>query len=668
MRPFYSVFLTLLCLFMCGAVNAADAPPSAFHPGGDAPDWEKPPEMPAEKPEAGVLPLAARIARLMLVTLEGNTMPSASDLAFLKDTPPGGVVIPHATKAGGAAVYINALREIANSADMPLLIGTDLYRLTDPVRNVPSQFVQLPSLMSITASGDRESVKDLGRLMARHVRFMGFNFHFGPTLSLAPTLEGAQTTVDTFGSDPAFAAEAGSLFHEVFKENGVLFMPVGFPGGGANRAGRSPAVLTTSRQALPEQDGLPYRTLIGEGVRMMHVGNVLVPTLDAENRPASMSPAVITDILRGELGFEGIVVAGPMDDAVLRTRYDSSEAALQALRAGADLLYWQGGLLPVLHAVARISAEVETGRLSEARIVESLARLQALKAHLPAPEKPLTEAEVAKEASREDLVETSRKVERHAITMLKNSGNVLPLIKKESTPVGITGTVGVEELHALLEKELKQVVQQRITTARHIGEIQRFEIERLTKHMRGLRTVVCILTDGVRVETQMELVQALKGNTQHLVVVYLGHPQNAARLTSADVLVLAYCDTVSMAQSLEAVAGILLGNAPLSVITLDHPIQMKVGEARSFNAYEVIRAPSGRLPVTLSPAFPAGAAARYNPATSIKRVEWDFGSEKVRKENTVHAFDVPGDTTITLTVTDVNDEVNSGTFAVHVSE
>jgi len=70
----------------------------------------------------------------------------------------------------------------------------------------------------------------------------------------------------------------------------------------------------------------------------------------------------------------------------------------------------------------------------------------------------------------------------------------------------------------------------------------------------------------------------------------------------------------------------------------------------------------------LSPAFPAGAAARYNPATSIKRVEWDFGSEKVRKENTVHAFDVPGDTTITLTVTDVNDEVNSGTFAVHVSE
>lgn len=675
MRLFYSLLPTaLLLFFLCGVGDAADIPPSAFHPDGGAPDWNMPevprvaPEGEAGKTATAERPLIARIAQLMLVTLEGVTAPSANDLAFLKDTLPGGVVVPHATKASAAAAYVNMLHAIAKSAGKPLLVGTDLYRLTEPVRHVPSGFIQLPSLLAITASGDRGSVKDLARLMAQHVHFMGFNFHFGPTLELAPTLSGARNTIHTFGSDPDFAAEAGLLFHETFTENRVLYMPAGFPGGGANRADRNPAVLTTPRQTLLDHDALPYRKLAEQGVGMMHVGNVLSPTLDPENRPASMSSVVITDILRGEMGFEGVVVAGPMDDEVLRTRYDSSEAALQALEAGADMLYWQGGLLPVLHAIARIAAEVETGALDEARINRSLERLDALKASLNTPDKPVTEREAAKQAGQEELVETSRKVERHAITLLKNDGNVLPLIKKVSTPVGITGTVGVDELHSLLKKELKQVVQQRITTAHHIGEIQRFEIERLTKNMRGIRTVICVLTDGIRVETQMELLQALKANAPRVVVIYLGHPQNAARLTSADALVLAYCDTIAVAQTLEAMAGILIGNAPLSILSLGAPIDMKAGEARSFNAGEVIQAPSGRLPITLSPEFPAGTAARYNPAASIKRVEWDFGGDSVRKENVVRKFDTSGEVAVTLTVTDVNDEVCSGTFTVRVRE
>ncbi|HQM99456.1 MAG TPA: PKD domain-containing protein [Candidatus Hydrogenedentes bacterium] len=70
----------------------------------------------------------------------------------------------------------------------------------------------------------------------------------------------------------------------------------------------------------------------------------------------------------------------------------------------------------------------------------------------------------------------------------------------------------------------------------------------------------------------------------------------------------------------------------------------------------------------MSPEFPAGTAARYNPAASIKRVEWDFGGDSVRKENVVRKFDTSGEVAVTLTVTDVNDEVCSGTFTVRVRE
>ncbi len=668
-------FLTgLLFCLICFPVNAADAPPSAFHPEGGAPDWntqtvpdtatENEPPLPAPDEQ----PLTARIAQLMLITPEGVTKPSANDITFLKSALPGGVMISHAASAEAATAYITLLRGIEKGVGIPMLIGADLYQLTNAVRTVPTAFAQLPSLLSITASGDRAIVESLGRLMAQHILFMGFNFHFGPTLELVPTLPGAQANIQTFGSSPVFAAEAGTLFHEAFTENSVLYMPSGFPGGGANRAGRNPAVLTTPRQALLESDGFPYQSLIRQGVKMMHVGNVLSPTLDMENRPASMSPVVISDILRNELGFEGVVVAGPMDDEVLQTRYDASEAALQSLLAGADMLYWRGGLVSVLRAMARIETALKNGTLSEARLNQSLARIQALKEYSFNLDATAEKRDAVNQVRQKELVETSRKVERHAITLLKNDGNTLPLVKKISTPVGVTGTVGVEELYALLKKELKQVAQQRITTARHIGEIQRFEIERLTMHMKGLRTVICILTDDVRVETQMELLQALKAGGPQVVSVYLGHPRNAAKLTGADALVLAYCDSVAIAQTVEALADILMGNAPLSILSVDSPIRLRVGETRSFNACEIIQAPSGRLPIALSPDFPAGSAARYDPTASIKRVEWDFGGDKIHKENVVRTFDAPGETAVMLTVTDVNDEVCSGMFTVQVSE
>ncbi|NLV45318.1 MAG: hypothetical protein GXY07_12570 [Candidatus Hydrogenedentes bacterium] len=669
-----SCLVFFLILFASFCIYSEDAPPSAFHPEGDVQSWEKPAVPAAEgeyQPPVLAIedqPLAARIAQMMLVTLEGVTAPSAQDLNFLKQTFPGGVMLTHAFKASEAITYVGILRALEKSGGLPLLLGANLYQLTDDVRMMPGEFVQLPSLLSLTAAGDPDLVKSVGSLMAQYMQLMGFNFHFGPTLELAPTLEGAPDTVNTFGSNPRFVSEAGALFFDAFQESGILHMPSGFPGGGGNRIGRGAAVLTTPASTLLESDGLPYKTLIERGVRMLHVGNVLAPTLDMENRPASMSPAVISGLLRDEMGFDGVVVAGPMDDEVLLGRYDISEAALQAILAGADMLYFRGGLVQVMRAMERIRYAVETEELNEARINASIARIKTLKEGLTKPGKAPSEQKANSQARKKDLVEISRKVERHAITLLKNEGNVLPLVNKISTPVGITGIVGVEELHALLEKELKPLAQQRITTARHIGEIQRFEIERLTKHMRGFRTIICILTDKARPETQAELVRALKGSAQSVVVVYLGHPRNAAMITGADAVVLAYCDAANFAQTMQAMAEILMGNAPMSILPVESPIRLRVGESRSFNAYEIIQAPSGRLPVTLSDRYPAGTAARYSPAESVKHVEWNFGGDRVKKESVPRTFDNPGETVVTLSVTDENNEVSSRTFSVVAGE
>jgi len=665
-------FIVLLLSLSCTVIAVAQ--PSAFLSEGEVPDFERVPVKEETLPDDPVdrfleaQPVKAKVAQLMLVTLEGATVPSANDMAFFKVCIPGGVVMPHAFKPETAAGYVNALRVMERASGIPLLIGADLYKLTEATRTIPTAFIQLPSLLSITAAGEEETTRKLGRFMAEHLAGMGFNLHLGPSLMLAPTLDSAAHTLQTFGSAPYFAAQAGVLLFDAFKEAGVVMMPMGYPGGGANYTGRSAAVLTTPRPVLATSDALPYNDLVKHGAKLVHVGNVLVPTLDVENRPASLSPVVMKDILRGDVGFEGVIVAGPLDDEIVQGRYKPEEVAVQALMAGADMLYWGSNLLPAMRAIELISKLVDDGAIPEERIEESLRRVLGFKQEMGMPTKAVSERQAQKISRQKELIEESIQIERRAITLVRNKDNVLPLEKKISGPVGITGVAGVEELHQLISKPLKPVSQQPITTARHIGEIQRFEIERLTKHIKGIRTIICILTDAIRVETQIELVHALKASAPHLVVIYLGNPQGAARLTEADVLLLAYCESIMIGPTMQAMADILLGEGPVAFMPLPDEIRMPSGESRTFNALEILRVPSGRLPITLSKEFPAGSFARYNPETAIKRVEWNFAGKNIKETSVVHTFDAPGTYPVTLTVTDTHEDVQARTFNVIVGE
>lgn len=612
--------------------------------------------------------LKARIAQLVLITLEGTVNPSVRELQFLQNTPTCGVVMLQAFSASSAASHVNTLRKIGESTPFPLLIGADLYRFPETLRSSAPSFIQLPSLLSIAAARNSQCARNLAHLIARQIVVMGFNFHLGPSLELAPTLRGAAKTVNTFGNDPQVAAEAGALFYQTFLENGLMYVPTGFPGGGANKEQKGAAVLTTPESLLLKQDILPYHEVIQKGVQVIHVGNTLCPTIDEESRPASISPAVISGLLRERLGFTSAVIAGPLDDEIIQSRYDPAEAAVQALLAGADILYFQGKLPAVERAIAKIELAVKEGRLDEKRLDESLSRVYLLKKSLSPLQKPLHEKKVAQEAGHKDLALASVAVERHAITLLKNDNNVLPLVNKVSTPVGITGTLGVDGLYTLLEKQLKPLAQQNIATARHIGEIQRFEIDRLTRHMSGVRTVICVLADTIRPETQAELITALKTKAPYVVVVHLGHPGHALKLIAADAVVLAYCNPHHVSQTIEAVADVLMGRAPVAILPIPEELSLRVGESRTFDAYEIVQVPAGRLPIQLSSEFPAGISTRYYPNDSIKSVEWDFGGKKMNKVSVVRSFDTPGKIPSALTITDVFNEKIERSFMLVIHE
>ncbi|MBI2431666.1 MAG: glycoside hydrolase family 3 protein [Candidatus Hydrogenedentes bacterium] len=645
------------------------APPEPAPPAA-AKETPPPPPQPAELLER--LSLKQKVAQLMMVTLQGVYGPSEYDTRLLKECTPGAVLLRQIVRPSSAATYVNQLRVSSSESrvGVPLLIGADLFELVQRDRNAPSSFVQLPSLLAIAAAQDSGSAQRLGHLIAEHLKTMGLDFFFGPNLELASQLEASRGSLNNFGSNPEFVAEAGAVLIRALREQSVYALPLGFPGGGANRSGRTAGVLLTPKPLLGTTDLLPFQKAFSEGVSFVHVANTLVPTIDPQTLPASQSPAVLRDLLRTELAFAGVAVAGPLDSEEIQGRGDVAEAAVKALAAGADMLYWQGAGDAVPRAVDRIVKAVESGALSEEAITASAEKVLALKQRpSEGKAKELRPKDLEKLERDRKLIDEAYQVERSSITLLKNEGQVLPLTKAGSMPIAITGVVQLAKFQKELEDIAKPIGEQRISSALHVGDIEEFEIQRITGHLRGIRTVVCVLTDSLRPRGQVELVRQMKQKGLHVVVVYLGYPQHVLHLMPhADAVVLGYCNSANYDQTLRAVADVLKGEAPLRISDAEGRLSAKVGEVRRFNVREVAIAPAGRLPVALSDRLSAGFSAPYDPSRALKKVFWDFGDGETAKDaEATHAFAAAGKYAVNLTITSGGGASITETFEVEVT-
>ena len=673
-----NVVCCLACLsVLIGIAAPAIGQPSAFGTAAPAPKTEekaagegKPEEAP-KTPEAVFekMELKERIAQLMIVTLQGETAPSGEDVSFMKSYLPGGVVVRQAIDADSAMGYVRLIREFELNAKAPLLIGADLYELARRDRRAASLYAQLPSLLSVAATRDAACAGQLGGALADLCRSIGFDFHLGPSLELAPSIAEAPGTLNTLGSDPVFAAAAGQAIFQAFADRGVMAVPMGFPGGGNNRSEGTPAVLLTPAPRLAECDLMPYAKVIEGGTKLIHVGNTLMPTLDARSRPASQSKAVITDLLRVKLHFDGLAVAGPIDSEDVVKHADASEAALQALEAGADLLYWNGAESTVMRAVDHLLQLVKTGRLNEAIINEAAKRVLKFKFELrEATKDTVKNRQWASALEKRAMNKEAYHIERRAITMAKNDGQVLPL-DKHSGMVGVVGTIEVEAFRDALQKYVPRIPEFRIVTAQSVGDIEDFEIERITKNYGAVKTMVCVYTEAPRVTGQVRLLSALKKAGMRVVLVRLGYPAQLDELAEADAIVLAYCDSVTYGETLRAVADVLGGAGPIRIDLPAKEIVFTAGESRRFAAAEVVRTPTGYLPVQVSEAFPVGLGLNYDPGKAIKKATWEFGDKKKSKGMSVeHAYGTPGLYAAKLSVKGQKKESASREFRITVEQ
>ena len=220
--------------------------------------------------------------------------------------------------------------------------------------------------------GDVDYAESEGYRIGSYLRDVGVNVDFAPDADITYD-ESSFVYWRSFGGDPELAADMVGAMVRGFNGAGTLCTPKHFPGIG-NAQGDSHVesiYLDTPREVLRENELQPFYAAIGAGTQMIMVGHLVCTAIDAW-APASMSYAVVTGLLRKEMGYDGVVITDSLGMAAVHERYPQEDIGVQALRAGCDMLLTPADWYTVYDGIMAALAE---GKLSEKRIDQSVTRI-----------------------------------------------------------------------------------------------------------------------------------------------------------------------------------------------------------------------------------------------------------------------------------------------------
>lgn len=237
--------------------------------------------------------------------------------------------------------------------------------------------IQVDSMSSIGETGDTSQAYEAGLTIGTYLKELGFNLDFAPVADVAGSGESALGD-RVFGSDAQTVGEMVANVVEGIEGTGVSSCLKHFPGIGdaAEDTHDGRVVSTKTLEEMRESNFLSFKAGIEAGADFVMVSHMTVPSDDENDVPSSLSKTIITDVLRNELGFQGVVITDALNMGAITGYYTSEEAAVMAIEAGADMLLMPDDFHAAYDALL---AAVQDGTISEERINESLERIYRVK-------------------------------------------------------------------------------------------------------------------------------------------------------------------------------------------------------------------------------------------------------------------------------------------------
>jgi beta-N-acetylhexosaminidase len=292
---------------------------------------------------------------------------------------------------GGVILFKRNLRDLEQVCSLtatlhrhgasPLLVGVD--QEGGRVVRLPEPFLNPPPAAALGRIDDPALTRDVARAVGRELRAAGFTWNLAPVLDVHTNPDNPIIGDRAFSRDPDCVARLALAAARGFADTGILTTGKHFPGHGETAADSH---LTLPESPQPKArwravEFLPFRKAIEAGIPSILVGHLNCPTLDA-TAPSSLSRIIVTEILRGELGFDDVVVSDDLEMQAIVARFDIGEAAVRFLEAGGDLILICRDPDRQRSAIAAVDSAVQSGRLSRRLVQASLDRLTRFRARI----------------------------------------------------------------------------------------------------------------------------------------------------------------------------------------------------------------------------------------------------------------------------------------------
>jgi beta-N-acetylhexosaminidase len=322
------------------------------------------------------------------------------------------------------------LNDIQRKTDIPILIHSDFE--CGPGDRVNGGTI-FPPLMGIAQTRSEDLSYKAASITAKESRAMGIHLINSPVLDVNINYNNPVICIRSFGDNPALVTAMGKAYVRGLNDNGLIGAAKHFPGHGdvSLDSHSEMPTIKASRARLDSVEFFPYKEIIPSGLKAIMTAHISVPVLDpSPGLPATMSKPILTDLLRGKFGFNGLIITDAFDMGGILNAGSFEECVVKAIIAGNDIVeLWA---TPHFELVFPYMLKAfKDGRISESRLNESVRRILIVKAEMGLHKEKFVDTEKMKTVvDAPEHREIAREIYEQAIVLVKNEGTILPLPKE----------------------------------------------------------------------------------------------------------------------------------------------------------------------------------------------------------------------------------------------
>jgi beta-N-acetylhexosaminidase len=486
--------------------------------------------------------LEQKVGQLIVATVPGTAAPDGG-ASLVAKYHLGGVIYfaQNVQNAQQVAAFSNGLQRaaVAQPPGVPLTIGTD--QEGGIVSRLDGVLTAFPGEMASGATRDPALVSAEAEATGSQLRAVGVNLDYAPVADVNVDPANPVIGVRSFGSDPALVSQLTSAALAGFHQAGIATAVKHFPGHGDTDTDSHSGlpVIHHSLQQWQQIDAPPFEAAVRGGTDMILSAHISVPALDSSGGPATLSSRIMTGLLRGTLGYNGVITTDSLQMTGVRLQYNNAQIAVHAIQAGCDELLMPDNVGTAYNAVL---AAVRDGQIPQSRLDASVTRILTLKAVRGILDRPYVDAAAARTgAGTPSGAATAQRVADRSITLVRNTGHLLPLARGKRLYVAgpDAGSLTAALAHAGVE----------------------------TVSSPGTADAIVVTVNGATGDAgQQELVSGLLADRRPVIVVATGEPYDLGMFPGAGAALASYSDSgVSMNAVARSLTGALRPSGKLPV-------------------------------------------------------------------------------------------------------